>query len=376
MSIKTILKSIFKGIGISLLVIISSFTVALLFGKDGNQSATIFLVLITVWIISILIFVKFKKRKRNHNISQISPQIKDNRQSDTSEFDINYNSDIKYTRNDNYATAAFLKWSEYGKAVGNEKSDYPYYFQSTFKILDPVKYHKKLIAMGYLEPADISMSLKCLKVNELKEILKNNNIRANGKKDDLINAITSNVNCDLLNLKKFFIPSKIGIAHLNKYEYVFRLNNYGISIEFFDSLLAKSDSKTSPNKIIWDYLSSEFAKYYDGKAYDLAGDQLYKISKLFYDQKKFEMSTFFLVSYFYFCLYEYAHDENRYTGHLDSIIGTLFDFKSYYQSYFAYECCKQYKALNNPISPDMLDKLIKDIFNDIPIDFNQYLESS
>lgn len=375
--IKKFFKNILQGIGTALLVIVSSFVLALIFGKTGNQAAIILLVAIFIWTLVLLFLIKFKKSKpkrANSSIPTITAPKEYESQFNDSYAEKNHISDIKYTRNDNYATAALLKWSESGKAVGNDKTDYPYYLQSTFKILDPVKYHKKLISMGYLEPADVSMSLKCLKVNELKEILKKNNLPVSGKKDDLINTIISNVNCDLLNLERFYVPSTLGMAHLKRYEYVFRLNNYGISIDFFDTLLAESDQNESPDKVILNYLSSEFVKYYDGKLYSLAGNQLYNISKLFYDQNQFETSTFFLVSYFYFCLYEYTHDDNQFAGFLNSIIGAIFDFQPYYQTRFAYECCEQYKELNNPISPIMFDKLIKDIFDDIPIDFSQYLE--
>lgn len=67
------------------------------------------------------------------------------------------------------------------------------YFESEFGIHDTLKYYKEMIREGYLQQASFAQKLNTLKVTELKQILKDNDLHLTGKKKDLIERIANNL---------------------------------------------------------------------------------------------------------------------------------------------------------------------------------------
>ncbi len=337
-----------------------------------------------LFVFSIVMLVRsFRNLKRifkKQTVVKDAPKIEYN---PTSNFQPNVNSEKEYTthtssyvnlaRNDNYATAAMLRWSEYGKPLGDVKEDYPHYLESTYKIHNPIKYHQKLIDMGYLVPADPSLFLSTLKVAELKQILSEHGLKTSGKKAELLKLIVDNIDCSTLNLKKFYIPSPTGKAHLKEYEYVFRLYHYNISVGEFENFQTNYNPHTDANSIIFDILCSRYSKYYENNAFGLASNEMLHISAFFEDCNAHEKSLFFLIVHFYLSFYDAVREPELFLDFLDLSVIKIYNKKEYFSPDLVYKCCENFKLPIEPITPNDFIRLLNDIFADKPIDFYDYL---
>lgn len=120
------------------------------------------------------------------------------------------------------AIAAFVRYSSFGgKPIAKRRDEYPSYFNYKFGITAPIKSHKKMIEEGYLCEAPLATSLALLKVEQLKQILRNDGLPENGKKGELIQRIVENVDPTTLSVEAVYIPTEKGLNILKKYEDLF-----------------------------------------------------------------------------------------------------------------------------------------------------------
>lgn len=91
-----------------------------------------------------------------------------------------------------YAKTVFLNAYSKPSPIKND-CDYQQYLLYECGIKNPSAYHRALIDEGYLSHCPLTESLKSLKVDELKTILSEHNLKLKGKKEELINRIIENI---------------------------------------------------------------------------------------------------------------------------------------------------------------------------------------
>ena len=95
--------------------------------------------------------------------------------------------------------------------IQKDASSYPSYFKYDYKVNDPTKHMRQLIAEGYLTAAPAEMALAKWKVDELKNILVANGQSDKGKKDALIQRIVENVDLTSIKLAEIYVPTEKGL---------------------------------------------------------------------------------------------------------------------------------------------------------------------
>ena len=117
-----------------------------------------------------------------------------------------------------YTKAIFLYANSNSEIKSN--TDYVRYLIYECGLLNPQKYHKELIEQGYYRLADIAEILNTYKVDELKNILKDSNLKVTGKKLELINRIKEEVPEEVINkiksYKQIYVLSEKGKKFLDE----------------------------------------------------------------------------------------------------------------------------------------------------------------
>lgn len=279
--------------------------------------------------------------------------------------------------NDNYAIAAFVRISQSGESIGHTKDDYARYFNYRFGICNPISYHKKVISEGYLVEAPVSIALKKQKVGQLKSILDSAGLPNKGKKDDLISRIMENIDAASLGLEKYYVPSEKGMAHLKKYEYVFAVNNYGVSCEEYEAQKEKAPSFCRQNDILWQVLNQQFNKHNLAGDYGLARNDQFSMAQLLESEGK---NTDALFHYCLVLYYDTSGCSNN--GKIDSpgnipIAPALADairkLKGYYDPQIVGRCYDRYKLPHHYISKQNFERMLIAIFENQPVDMADFI---
>lgn len=280
--------------------------------------------------------------------------------------------------NDDYAIAAFVRISQSGAKVGRTSDDYARYFNYRFGVCDPISYHKKVISEGYLVEAPIDTALNKLKVDQLKSILDNAGFPNKGKKGELISRIMENIDVDSLDLEKYYVPSEKGMAHLKRYEYIFAVDNYGVSCKEYETQKEKYPASFNQNDIIWQTLNQKFNEHTIAGDYGLARNDQFSMAQLL------EREGRNIDALCHYCLALYydtsgCSNGNRIDDLVDiSIAPGLADairnLKDYYDPQIVSRCYDRYKLPHHYISRQNFEKLIYAIFGEKAIDINDFIE--
>lgn len=138
------------------------------------------------------------------------------------------------------------------RKVGNEVTNHNYLIENKV----PVKNHlKNLIDKKILVlKSDYDNSLPLLKVPELKEILRNNNLKVGGKKQELIERIKTNIPIQNVELDKVYVATSKGKELIKETEYILHFyNSHLISLASAHNIANKNIN--SEDKIETIYLS-------------------------------------------------------------------------------------------------------------------------
>ncbi len=92
------------------------------------------------------------------------------------------------------ANAVLLKWLDRNKTIPTDNERFPVYFYYQYNIQNPLDRIKELIEQGYITICNTTFEdkLSSLTVAQLKEILKNKNLKTSGNKASLVNAVLNN----------------------------------------------------------------------------------------------------------------------------------------------------------------------------------------
>lgn len=157
-----------------------------------------------------------------------------NDQSEHVDFDLNTNLHMEY------ATALMLYGYEKAMPI---HSAYAVFFERECHVTNPRALVKTLISDGYLEPSSLQDILYSYKVSELKSILESYGLKKNGKKDELVIRIMSEIPNNELNkylpAEQYYSLSQKGREFLNTHlDYIELHRNaaWGISIEEYNSI--------------------------------------------------------------------------------------------------------------------------------------------
>lgn len=119
--------------------------------------------LIIIFVIFSIIAISFVKLKKEN--------LKNNNQVLKSKNDIN-------PAKEGYVI--FLNWANRKEIL--DQNEYPQYFYYDYGIINCSQFHIQLIKEGYLEKASLKTYLSTKTIEELKNILKENNLKKLGKK--------------------------------------------------------------------------------------------------------------------------------------------------------------------------------------------------
>lgn len=312
--------------------------------------------------------------------------LKKKKPSVTVSFETISNNNIQYDpwkptnepRNDNYAIALFISRCKHGATVGKTNDDYARYFSYRYKVFDPVKYHKKVIADGYLVEASPYYALKKFKVDQLKSILSEAGLPNKGKKDDLISRIMDSVALDTLNLDTYYIPSEKGLEHLKKYEFVFSLEGYGITWQEYDEFKKSKPDYLKPNDIIWQLLNERFNKENMSGYLGNAGSDYFRMGKLLESEgnnldalSHYVTALYYEASGCYSPSVVYKPDEVYISP---DTIKAIHRLKDYYDKNILTKCFSVFPLQQHYISRSNFERLLIDIFEDNPFDITTYMK--
>ena len=293
-------------------------------------------------------------------------------------FTNNYNpwENSAISRNDNYAIAGFILYCQRGKPIGNTNDDYPRYFNYKYYVNDPIKYHKQVIADGYLTEAPPKVTLKHLTVNQLKEILLNNNLSDKGKKDELIEKIAENIDTKTLNLPILYVPTSKGDEHYDKYKYIFEIEKYNISINDFESAKERCHQAAKTNDIIWEILNARYNMHYLSGDFGLARNELYHCAELLKSEQRLTDALYYYLSVLYFDLSGCSNNssispENVFVA--PGLINQIFSLKEYYLDKMISKCYN-HSLPYHCLEQEGFSRLVNDIFEDKVIEMKIYID--
>lgn len=282
-------------------------------------------------------------------------------------------------RNDDYAIALFISRCKHGAPVGKSNDDYARYFSYRYKVFDPVKYHKKVIAEGYLIEASPYYALRKFKVDQLKSILSNAGLPDKGKKDDLISRIMDSVPLDSLNLDTYYIPSEKGWEHLKKHEFVFSLESYGITWEEYDDFKKSRPDYLKPNDIIWQLLNARFNKNNLSGYLGKAQADYFRMGKLLEAEgKNLDALSHYVTSLYYEtsgCISPGVVYEPDQVYINPETIQAIHRLKEYYEKIILTNCFRLFPLPQHYISRKEFERLLFDIFEDKSFDITTYMNT-
>lgn len=164
-------------------------------------------------------------------------------------------------------------------------SNYPGYFSYKYGIKDVVKLHKRLIDKGYLQQASEYNKFKSLTVPEIKNYLRDNNLKLTGNKDKLINRLLeNNIKSEINNIYTLTDRGEEFINNNEPWLYFHRME-LDIDVIEFERSWQELDSEgvlISGETIALDVIHKRIEKAKNfGRLYDLRNSlySLYRISE-------------------------------------------------------------------------------------------------
>ena len=210
--------------------------------------------------LSLLLLFSLKKKKNIPDKSEVflPPQdisgLNETKEITLSDYEDEYcNPKMEYV-NSIRTVSLFLKWcKKHPRILCTEQ--YPSYMNYSWGIENPLQFHKQLIQEGYLVKMDLNQKLKTLKVVDLRDVLRSQNLPVSGKKQELIDRILKHADLSLIplngeNQEEYCLSTK-ALDYLSKCDDIISLNIASSDIESYKmdgveqyQILATLDSET------------------------------------------------------------------------------------------------------------------------------------
>lgn len=163
---------------------------------------------------------------------------------------------------------------------------------------------KKLLNNNYIkELLDLKSNLSKLKIPELKDILKDNNLKTQGNKENLINRIIENIDNAILEQtysNKTLIATEKGLKIIHdNYVYIINKNmNYGFSEFEIKEAYNTFPKYLKPNDIVWHLLDNRKNKELVSKNWGLYRNNLYNMGYILFHEDKYLDALKFYIAVF------------------------------------------------------------------------------
>ena len=279
------------------------------------------IIIFVIFSIIAISFIKFKKEN-----------FKKNNQVLKSKNDIN-------TAKEGYVI--FLNWANRKEIL--DQNEYPQYFYYDYGIINCSQFHIQLIKEGYLEKASLKTYLSTKTIEELKKILKENNLKKIGKKSELIDRILENINLE--NVKRendYYELTNKGINFLKENEYIIKLRKLNIPIAEYETVKKELNSNFLFDDIVWGIYNKRILNFYLDKDFGLYRNTLLEMSIFFKSKNNLQKELEYLLKATYLDL-----SGNSNNGIIDNkkslfipLAKRIFNLKEYYLPEQIEECYK------------------------------------
>lgn len=280
-----------------------------------------------------------------------------------------------------YNKAIFLNAYGNGKPL-KQNSEYQRYFEFECGITSPRKYHKKLIASGYLQPASIENIISSLKVTELKMICESIGVHKTGKKQVLIERIISSCSPEQITsfvkepLYSLTPKGSLFLDEHRDYVELHKHKKYGISLEEYISLKNSLQFTPTFRDVAWGIFNKRIITYSMAKNYGLLRNNYLNMSELSKEEKNYDCELKFLLYVLFFDIYDYNMEYISYCSTKEEafdcyncsvfhscIPNRISELKEYYNENYVNEIYKSYNIFTISVCDiDTFKDLISDLF--------------
>ena len=296
-----------------------------------------------------------------------------------------------------YAKTVFLYVNSNNKVKNN--NEYAGYIFYECGIANPKKYHQQLIRNGYLKEAKTSELLYKFKVDELKKILEENNLKTTGKKAELIDRINDKIPEEKLNEinfdKDIYILSEKGNSYLENHKDYIKIHNHPnwqIKLEEYFETKRKLNFSASFNDVAWSIFNKRMLEFYSKNQYGLQRNNYWNMFQLLIEEKKekqaFEMiikviiydlsgvDTLRTIELYESGIYTKKELLNSYSNIFlaPGIIKELLKLDQFYNDKLIKMIYKQVVLPINFCSESALIELLHAIFDNAMFDYGKYID--
>ena len=255
------------------------------------------------------------------------------------------------------------------------------------------------IEQGYYRLADITEILNSYKVNELKNILKDSNLKGTGKKLELINRIKEEVPEKVINkiksYKQIYVLSEKGNKFLDENRDYIKIHihsSWQITIDDYLKAKKQSNSYLSFNDIAWGIFNQRTIEYSKNKQYGLVRNNFYNMYQLLKEEEKNEralemlimviiydlsgVSTVELLELYKQGIYDKDQLLNSYSNIFlaAGIIKAISDLEPVYTEKLARNVYNKVFLPINFCSENLLIEFMNDLYNNTIFDYNKYID--
>ena len=303
-----------------------------------------------------MFFIKNKNKKKNNQ-----------QKVDTTKVKIPTIND-KEKLTEEYIIVGFLSWAKYGYEIYENIEQYPRWTSYKLHLDNPKLKHQELVKNGYLIPASTEFTLGKCKVSQLKEILNDHNLNANGKKDDLIERIVNNVDIYSIKLPKYYVLSAKGESFLKDHEDLVSVyyNKYDISEYEYITTKATMTDYCKVNDVFWRIFQIRYDNYFKSQDWGLLRNVECNRAIFLQEEKKYKdaLYHFILVTYYDLsgCGNNNRIESKENAVAAPSILNNIHELGEYYDEIMIDRCYKNYLPhhyLNKEVFRTYIKKIIK-----------------
>ena len=196
-----------------------------------------------------------------------------------------------------YATTIVLWTYNKPKKLPKGNNDVPAYYSYECNIIDIDRFMQNIIQQGLIRRPNYAELLEVLKVSDLKDILKSNNLTQTGKKEDLIERIVSNkVTTNLIDeINDYYVISEKGTSFFEEnkeYIKIHKNQKYQISPkEYYNIRKVKPKSKGySYSDCIWGIFQKRLLNYQRNHEYFNLYYNYQNMLDIAYSEKKYNVA--------------------------------------------------------------------------------------